>query len=181
MDKSRGSLLRHLVPDETVRRVEELDPARLAAEGIAGLILDLDDTLVCAADPLATDGVCQWVESARAHLKVVILSNNHRHHRVAPVARQLSVPFILRAFKPLRSGFRRALELLDLSAEQVAVVGDQVFTDVLGGRRLGARTILVTPLSPHERRWARRLMRRLERTVLSGVQPTRAGGARPLR
>lgn len=160
------------MPDQTVDAVEHLDAAQLAESGIAGLILDLDDTLVCAADTHLESSVCQWLEEARLHLKVVILSNNHRLHRVAPIADRLSVPYIWRAFKPLQAGFRRALAVLDLPASQVAVVGDQLFTDVLGGRRLGARTILVTSRSPRERKWARRLMRRAERAVLARLLHT---------
>ena len=170
-------MIRHLVPDQTVGAVVDLDPARLVAEGIRGLIVDLDDTLVCEAERAPTDPVCAWMAHAQEHLKVVILSNNSRRHRVAPVATTLSVPFIHRACKPLLLGFRRALALLDLPAWEVAVVGDQVFTDVLGGRRLGARTILVTPMTPQERKWHRKAMRGVERAVLRGTHAAGFQGA----
>ncbi|MBM3274686.1 MAG: HAD hydrolase-like protein, partial [Candidatus Sericytochromatia bacterium] len=60
----------------------------------------------------------------------------------------------------------KALKLVNLGPHEVAVVGDQLFTDVLGGRRLGAYTILVRPVSNTERRWARRLMRSAEGAFL---------------
>lgn len=159
-------MLRHLVPDERVGSVTEIDPAALAARGIRGLILDLDDTLVHQAEHAPCAAVSGWIGQAREHLAVVILSNNRRRRRVAPIADHCGVPYVHLALKPLLVGFRRALAIMGLRAGEVAVVGDQLFTDVLGGKRLGAHTILVEPMSATERRWARRLMRRAEVALL---------------
>ncbi|MBU6429621.1 MAG: YqeG family HAD IIIA-type phosphatase, partial [Cyanobacteria bacterium REEB65] len=167
-------MIRSFLPDQTVDAIVDLDPQRLAAEGIRGLILDLDDTLVCQFDAEPADLVCSWIAVAKEHLKVVIVSNNRRHRRISLIAQRLSLPFIHRAFKPLLPGLRRALRMLELPADQVAVVGDQIFTDILGGRWLGARTILVSPLSQTETKWYRHLMRRTERAVLRQAQDRRA-------
>jgi HAD superfamily phosphatase (TIGR01668 family) len=68
--------------------------------------------------------------------------------------------------KPRRRAFRRALHIMELTSQETAVIGDQIFTDVLGGNRLGLYTILVTPISEKEFIWTR-LMRKLERFVLN--------------
>ncbi len=158
-------MLRHLIPDERVSSVIDIDPEALSAKGIRGLILDLDDTLVDQFAKAPTEAVCGWIARAKSLGQVFILSNNRSRKRVAPVADFLGVPFIHLALKPLLFGFRKSLKLMDLPAHQVAVVGDQLFTDVLGGRRLGAYTILVEPVSAIERRWVRKLMRRAELAV----------------
>ncbi|HHW74588.1 MAG TPA: HAD hydrolase-like protein, partial [Firmicutes bacterium] len=73
------------------------------------------------------------------------------------------------AVKPRRRAFRKALQILDLTASETAVVGDQIFTDVLGGNRLGLYTILVTPINDKEFIWTR-MIRCLERFVLKRLQ-----------
>ncbi len=169
-------MLRHLVPDERVASILDIDPADLSARGIKGVILDLDDTLVEQFEKTPTEAVRTWMAHAREHLAMVILSNNRRRTRVAPIAAEFGVPFIHLALKPLLIGFRKALRILGADPREVAVVGDQLFTDVLGGKRLGAFTILVQPMSP-ERRLLRRLMRRAETAVLSRRQfGTSSGG-----
>lgn len=162
-----ADMLRHLVPDERVSSVIDIDPEALSAKGIRGLILDLDDTLVDQFEKTPTEAVCSWLARAKGSLRIFILSNNRSKRRVAPVADFFEVPFIHLALKPLPFGFLKCLKLMGLQAGEVAVVGDQLFTDVLGGRRLGAYTILVAPMSATERRWGRKLMRRAELAVLS--------------
>lgn len=130
-------MLRHLVPDERVASVIDIDPAALVARGIRGLILDLDDTLVDQFEKAPTEAVRAWLTRAKEALQVVILSNNRRKHRVAPVAALLEVPFVHLALKPLPFGFRKCLKLMRLQASEVAVVGDQLFTDVLVGAAWG--------------------------------------------
>ena len=71
--------------------------------------------------------------------------------------------------KPRRRAFRKALEELKLSVSDVAVLGDQIFTDVLGGNRMGLYTILVTPISDKEFIWTK-LMRQFERLILKYLQ-----------
>ena len=80
-----------------------------------------------------------------AGLKVLVFSNN-REARVGKFCRALGVDFISRAGKPFSAGFRRAAERLGLPLEQIAVVGDQIFTDVFGGNRMGALTCYVQTL-----------------------------------
>jgi HAD superfamily phosphatase (TIGR01668 family) len=154
-----------LTPHVRVASVFEIDRVWLKARGIHGLIFDLDDTLVCALEPKATDDVCAWIDSIRQEFKVYIVSNNASLDRVSTAATHLAMPHLAQAFKPSRRIFRKALEAMALQANEVAIVGDQLFTDVLGGHRLGATTILVDPLST-ERKWFRKWMRRLETTML---------------
>ncbi|MEB3222764.1 MAG: YqeG family HAD IIIA-type phosphatase [Candidatus Sericytochromatia bacterium] len=156
---------RLLKPQLRVAHVSEIDLDHLASLGIAGLVFDLDDTLVHAMEPEADPGIHAWVQAVRERFAVWVVSNNGSEARVARAAEHLGLPYRARARKPSRRSFRAVLAEMGLAPERCAIVGDQLFTDVLGGNRLGAYTILVDPLS-EERRWHRRWMRSLETYML---------------
>lgn len=158
---SRG-LLR---PDIRVNHVLDIDVDALKERGVKGLIFDLDDTLVHAIEELAQPEVVAWIAGLREQFKVYIVSNNFSHNRVTIAAEHLAVPFVARARKPSRRFFRHALAEMGLKPHEAAIVGDQLFTDVLGGNRVGAVTILVDPLS-QESKWHRKMMRSVERQML---------------
>lgn len=79
-----------------------------------------------------------------------LASNTHNRRRLERVASKLGVPYVQGLPKPRKRCFNRALELLGLTADSVAVVGDQLFTDILGGRRSGIHTIMVQPIHHRE-------------------------------
>lgn len=142
-----------------------MTPAWLASRGIRGLLVDLDDTLLPAAAQGVEDSVYEWLESlVGAGVRVAILSNGERA-RVGAVAERAGVPALALAGKPFRYAFRRALRLLDLPPGHVAMLGDQLFTDVWGAKSAGLLAVLVEPLSPGKLPHTR-LARRLERWVL---------------
>lgn len=139
-----------LVPDAALPSVLELTPEWLAARGIRGLILDLDNTLVPYGrhepDPRVTEHLATL---SRAGHPAVLLSNA-MPGRAVTVARHFGLPFLANAGKPAPGGFRRALAMLSMAAPEVAVVGDQIFRDVLGARRAGCFAVLVEPLSARD-------------------------------
>lgn len=139
-----------LYPKLYVRTLQDIDLEQLKTQNICGLIFDLDNTLV-AWDKKELDALTlEWMR--KVHLmgfKVVVVSNNNQY-RVKTIAENLNVPYVSRALKPVKSGFRQALNLMQLETKQVAVIGDQLFTDVLGGNRLGMFTIWVESLSNKE-------------------------------
>jgi HAD superfamily phosphatase (TIGR01668 family) len=157
-------------PDEYFTSVGEIDLDRLRHEGIEALIVDLDNTLLPRDSGDVPAWAAEWAGIARESFGVCLVSNNW-HERVRAVADELGVQLVSRALKPLPFAFRRALGLLEADASRTAVVGDQVFTDVLGGNLVGARTILVEPLSrsdlPHTL-----LLRRLEHRIMAGRRPS---------
>jgi len=158
-----------LRPAEFRHSIFEIDLARLRQMGKRAIILDLDNTLVRWNDPQPTPGLLAWLDKARAHgLQPCIVSNN-RGHRVSEFAARAGVPFVSGASKPRRKGFREAMERLGVGPAETVVVGDQIFTDILGGNRSGAYTILVVPIDRREF-IGTRLMRQLERWVLRYLQ-----------
>jgi len=125
----------------------EITGAALKRRGIRLLLADLDNTLVPYGVPLPDDRLKAWRDDLNAHgVTLFILSNNRHENRPRMFAEGLDVPFIGHAGKPKTPSFLRAMEQMGVTREQTAIVGDQVFTDVLGGNRAGISAILVRPI-----------------------------------
>lgn len=139
--------------------------------GLKGLLLDVDCTLKDYGATKFSAAVCEWVRKLRAEGFRLCLLSNGKPRRIGELAQQLDLPFVAQAFKPLPRGCLRAVQMLELTPSQTAMVGDQLFADVLAGRLAGLFTILVRPTSPHEP-WFTRLKRPVERRVLRWLSPS---------
>jgi len=159
-----------LGPDRFAPRLADVSHEELEDSGIRGIIVDLDNTLMGFRETELGEDHIRWVQ--RAHdrgFKMVMLSNNFTQ-RVTGIAEQLCIPCIPNALKPLPFGFLRAKRLLALPRRQIAVVGDQLFTDVLGGKVCGHYTILTEPIETKDFPITR-VFRLLERWMLAGRRP----------
>jgi len=144
------SILKILRPDKIVDSIYDIKLDFLKEQGIKAIIADLDNTLVPWRSSEVNDEQLQWVGNARScGLKVAIVSNN-TYSRVDDVSSKLGVIALSAAFKPRRSPFRLIASHFSLRPAEIAVVGDQLFTDILGGNRCGMYTILVKPMSKQE-------------------------------
>ena len=138
-------------PHRYAHSVLEVRPEELAERGIEGVILDLDNTLVRWAREELTDDILAWVESLRAAgIKFCLLSNSVLSRRVERVAQVFGCPNIRKAQKPRPDGFHRAMRAMNTTVTTTAVIGDQMFTDIIGGNRVGIYTILVKPIAKRE-------------------------------
>jgi HAD superfamily phosphatase (TIGR01668 family) len=161
-------VLKRLLPDLYVQSIYEIDLLALQQAGVKGIITDLDNTLIEWDRPVATAEVAEWLEKVQEHFKIVIVSNNNEQ-RVSAFSEPLTLPYIYRARKPLQLSFQKALDLMNLPPNEVVVIGDQLFTDVLGGNRLNLYTILVTPVAQTDGFWTR-FNRRMERIALQSMR-----------
>ncbi|MCL2637078.1 MAG: YqeG family HAD IIIA-type phosphatase [Oscillospiraceae bacterium] len=132
-------------PTIWLKNVLSINADFLEKHGLKGLILDLDNTLSMHGSPAAEAGIEQWLSDMRKlDVKMSIVSNNTKK-RVTPLAKELGLDFIAFGCKPLPFGIKKAAKNLGLPKNQLAVVGDQIFTDVMGGNISGITTILVEP------------------------------------
>lgn len=159
-----------LSPTMYCRSVEDIDLDALRGRGIDTLLVDLDNTLLPRDSNVVPESLRAWAADLAARgFKVCLVSNNW-HDRVSIVAGELGFRLVAKAIKPLPFAFLLALSRVGSKRRTAAVVGDQLFTDVLGGKLLGMTTVLVEPLSqtdlPHTL-----LLRKLERVVLAGRTP----------
>ncbi len=152
---------RYMLPD-----VYALTDAFLETHQIRGIIFDIDNTLVGFRAERPTAENLALLARLRANgVQCAIVSNNCRE-RVERFAEGLDLPAIHRAMKPLGFSLWRIRRLFGLKAKQIALVGDQIYTDMLGGNCLGMQTILVEPIDTKETRLFR-LKRRLELPIIN--------------
>ena len=159
-----GDSVERLRADHRVDTLPEVSLDRLAGLGVLGVIVDLDNTVCAYRQPELAPGVAAWVAAALARgFRLVLVSNNFPE-RVASVGAQLGIPVVPNALKPLPFAFLRALRLLGTPRRATVVIGDQLFTDMLGAKTLGLQTILTTPLVQKDFPLTR-VLRFLERTI----------------
>lgn len=143
-------MFRLLCPKRIVAVTYDIDAVYLKNLQLAGVIVDLDNTIIAWNSPTVPEATIDWVKQLQdANIQVCLLSNNHGP-RVERIAKILHVSFVAKACKPRAQGFRQAVRSMNLLPGDVAVVGDQIYTDILGGNRIGCHTIWVTPLSTKE-------------------------------
>lgn len=141
------SFSRLLQPDLVLNgSVLAISPDLLTEHNLKGLILDVDDTLVPLRQAETNPDLARWMTQMKAVAPVWLVSNNINAYRINRIATLLEVPYITSAGKPSGRKLKQALTAMNLPVEQVAMVGDRLFTDILAGNRLGLFTILVDPM-----------------------------------
>ena len=154
-----------LYPKLYLKNVMEITDEILNKNKIKGLILDIDNTLI-DYDKKIPDGVLKWCNDLKQkNIKMCILSNTNKVEKVKKVANLLNLEYLYFAHKPNKKGFIKAQKMLNLKPEEIAVVGDQVFTDVLGGNRMNMFTILTKPLDKRDI-WLTVIKRPFEKLVI---------------
>ena len=134
-----------LVPDLYLSSIFEITPDILKDMGVVALILDVDNTLREYRGKVPYEGVEEWIAKMReAGIQLIVASNNFTRS-IQPFALTLDLNYVAMSLKPLPFGLRRALKILNIDRDKVAVVGDQIFTDIFGGKLNGFKTILVEP------------------------------------
>jgi HAD superfamily phosphatase (TIGR01668 family) len=153
-----------LFPHSYLSSATRIDAAYLHARGLEGLLLDIDGTLKDFSAPALPPPVVLWLNGLVSQGIRLCLFSNGRTARIGQLAAQLNLPFVAEAMKPSPAGCRRGLAILGLPASRVAVVGDQIFADVLAGRLARLHTVLVCPTSRIEP-WFTRLKRPFEAPI----------------
>ena len=134
-------------PNEICESVEDIDTDMLLQKGIETVYLDIDNTLVSLHQRQLSLEKIEWVESLKTQgFSVFLLSNNRSKARVQRICKQLNIKGVYWAAKPFPFSLREVAEEQGVNLRKSAVVGDQVFTDVLVGNWVGSHSILVEPL-----------------------------------
>ena len=138
----------------------------LNTNGIKGLLLDVDNTMsVAHADKTLREGLPEWLSEMKENGISLIIVSNAKTKRARNFADKVGLPVIGMAAKPLPFGCLRGVKALGLKRRQVAMVGDQIFTDIMGGRLSGVKTLLVTDITPENNSFFK-IKRHFERIML---------------
>jgi HAD superfamily phosphatase (TIGR01668 family) len=133
-------------PTYVFKSVTDIKIDFLKEKNIKGLILDLDNTLTTHNNPHPAEKVTDWIEDMKnSGIKMMIVSNNNAE-RVIPFAQNLGLDFVPNGRKPLATGFKKAQAIMNIQFSEIAIVGDQIFTDILGANLKRVRTIYVHPI-----------------------------------
>ena len=154
-----------LYPKEHFKNVREIKIDFLKKNNIKALILDVDNTLL-DFDLNIIEGLEEWGKTMKENeIKCIILSNSNKETKVKMVADLLGIEYIKFAMKPLKRGFKMAQKRLEIPNENIAAIGDQIFTDVIGANRMNMFSILVKPLAEKDL-WMTRFKRPIEELVI---------------
>ncbi len=153
-----------LTPDYLIEKIEDIRLDFFKERLIKGLIIDLDNTITFYNSRMIDPQVEEWIKKVlEAEIEIVILSNNNAS-RIKETIKDFPIDYVEKARKPLKRGYLKALKKLNLPAENVIMIGDQIFTDTLGAKRAGLEIILVNPL-PGREYWFTYVSRFFERRV----------------
>lgn len=136
-----------LYPNLYCKGVTDITIDILNKNNIKGLILDVDNTLIDYNRNM-NQKVIEWVNELKKYdIKFCILSNTNKHEKVKEVSKRLDIPYFYFAKKPLKCGFIKAKKKMKLDEKYIAVVGDQIMTDIIGANRCKMFSILVDPIN----------------------------------
>lgn len=136
-----------LIPRGFYPSVTAIDPQALAARGIRLVLADLDNTLVPYGVLTPSREVSQWMaDLEQAGIRLFLLSNSRKPSRPSSFAQAAGIPYQGHSGKPKRGGYLSAMARMGCTPEQTVMVGDQIFTDVLGANRSGVTPLLVKPI-----------------------------------
>lgn len=137
-----------LKPDKLVNKFYDITPEMVKEMGGKAVFVDLDGTMVSKDTPFPTKEVTLWFKKFKeAKISFIILSNNNEL-RVRNFSNELQAKYFFKARKPLLSGFKKAYAALpaNIKKSEIIMIGDQIYTDTLGAKRFGAKSIYVSPI-----------------------------------
>ena len=139
-----------LIPTFFTNKITDLSPKFIKSHGITSLLADIDDTLTYHKDPQVPKKILEFINLMKINnIKIILISNNSKD-RASKFAKKLNLPYISRAFKPVPFGINLALKKLNISKNEAIIIGDQIFTDILGANLLGIKSILVDPFEKNQ-------------------------------
>ena len=148
-------------PTVALRYVTDITPELLKELGTDAILLDVDNTLAPPTSKIPYKGVQEWIDRTKASgIHIIICSNNYKK-RIKPFADSVGLDCVAMSFKPFPFGFNRAKRKLREKPQSVLVVGDQIYTDILGANLAGMKSILLLPRSK-EHGWSIWLRRKME-------------------
>jgi len=160
-------MLKFLFPDHCFDSITQIHRKWLREQEIFSILLDVDCTLKYYRSKTLLPEIAGWLNRKRDQGFEFCLLSNGRRRRIEQLAAKLDLPFLAPALKPFPYGCRKAMKMLSMDPDYTALIGDQIFADVMAANLAGIRSILVKPLRPQEEPLFSRMKRPFERIVLN--------------
>ena len=161
--------MRIFSPVAYYQRLYELDIDNLAAAGIKLLLLDADNTITTWNNGEIDPATCQWFAKLKQSSIIGCIISNNSAQRLTSLTVPLQLECEPKARKPLPGGYKRAMERFGVKPAETLMVGDQIFTDVLGANLAGVKSVLLEPISTEFEFKGTRINRQLEKVIKPGV------------
>lgn len=138
-----------LLPKLMTNALTDLTPEMLRSNHIQLLMMDFDNTIVPYTTDVPTGKMVDWLRNMQeSDILLCVVSNSH-NDRVKIFCEKYNLPCITHAKKPGTKGIRECLDQFEIPAEAAALVGDQIYTDVLGANGCGVTSILIKAIDNH--------------------------------
>ena len=134
-----------LMPTAALNKVTDITPELLNKLGVDAILLDVDNTLAPPTESTPYEGVQEWINTLKSSGFAVVICSNNFGSRITPFSQSVGLDCVSMSLKPFPFGFNRAKKKLHEKPKSVVVVGDQIFTDVLGANLAGMKSILLEP------------------------------------
>lgn len=157
------------IPDFYFKSICDITPELLKEHGISFLLLDIDNTLTFDFDPELPLNVEIWLNTIKQNNITCAIVSNNGPERGKPIAEKCDLPLISSAHKPSTASFEQVKKMLGCTSENTAMIGDQLFTDIWYGNRLGMLTIFVEPMGG-EKLLGVKIKRVLEKPFMRAVR-----------
>lgn len=154
-----------LKPDYNLNNVYEIDFAKLKEQGIKCLMFDLDSTVMVSKSSTFLPETVEWFNTFIKDFEVAIISNNKSEEYIANASKLAPCRVIGRANKPNPNVMRDYLNSVEINPQNAVMIGDRPLTDILAGKLLGCKTILVGSINPTEN-LPTKFVRALERSTI---------------
>ena len=135
----------------------------MLSKNVKALILDVDGTLTSGKKPVISNDIKNWVINSKKFFYTYLFSNNPSRIRIKQIADQLDLEFTHSGGKPSKKKLKKILDTIPYSTNEIAIIGDRVFTDILVGNRLGMYTILVDSVDYYGKKIERNKFQSTER------------------
>lgn len=145
-------IFKNFYPTYRFDKVENIPYSLIEKDNIKLIMIDMDNTIIDYNKREYSKEIKEWAERMnRNGVKLYILSNSVLGKQVKKIAHELGMKYYHSAGKPFLKGFINIQKRENINKENILMIGDQVFTDVLGGNRFGIKTVLVKPINARER------------------------------
>ncbi len=135
----------------------------MLSKKVKALILDVDGTLTSGKKPILSDDIKNWVINSNKFFYTYLFSNNPSRSRIKQIADQLDLEFTHSGGKPSKKKLKKVIDAIPYSSNEIAIIGDRIFTDILVGNRLGLYTILVDSVDYYGKKIERNKFQSIER------------------